>query len=211
MLEEKKEKRIKKKVRLLKEHGRVIKMFTLLFLGFVVMFFLIYTVLPDGTVGNMFEAQIETVVSVNSSPTGAFMSFGSFFSVLSNNVKLMLFCLVFSFFYGAGAIFILSWNASVLGVAIGELVKSAFSGIGGNFYALSLSLLGYFVYGIPEMVAYFIAGLAGGIISVAAIREHFMSKPFVKIAYDSLGLLGIALLILVMAAAIETVVMPLFI
>ena len=36
----------------------------------------------------------------------------------------MAFCLLFSLIYGSGAIFILTWNASVLGTAIGNYIKS---------------------------------------------------------------------------------------
>ena len=35
-----------------------------------------------------------------------------------------VFCVFFSFFYGAGAIFILVWNASVISAAIGSFVRS---------------------------------------------------------------------------------------
>lgn len=207
-LEEKKEKI--KKFRPFKEHSKVISMFTFLFLGFVAVFCLFYVVLPKGMVGEIFKAQMETIITVNSAPTGNFISsLTSFASILFNNLKIMLFCLIFSFFYGVGAIFILSWNASVMGAAIGNAIREGLSSnLGGYFHVISMGFLGYFVHGIPEIIAYFIAGLAGGIISVAVIKERFGSKFFIKTSLDSLHLVAFAFVLLVLAALIEVFISP---
>jgi len=208
-LEEKKEKKFKK-IRLLKEHGRIISMFIFLFLGFVLVFCLLYVILPRGMVENIFRTQIETIVTIHSTPTGNFFSYlGSIATILLNNVKLMFFCLVFSFFYGVGAIFILSWNASVMGVAIGEAIKEGLNySLGSGFQIISASLLGYFVHGIPEIVAYFMVGLGGGIFSMALMKEKLKSKAFKKISLDCVRLIGIALVLMILAAIIEIFVSP---
>lgn len=211
-LEEAKETESTSEVKLLEEHGKVVSMFTFLFLGFVTVFSLLYIVLPNGIVEEVFKAQIETIVRINASPTGAFIaSFKTFVEILSNNLKILALCLAFSFFYGVGALFILAWNASVMGAAIGDAIRSGLHnivGIGGYFHVISTNVLGYFLHGVPEIVAYFIAALAGGIISVATIREKFGSEPFIKTMLDSIDLVLISFVLLVIAGLIEVFVSP---
>ena len=138
--------------------------------------------------------------------------------IFSHNMSVLFFCVFFAFFYGAGAIFILAWNASVIGAAIGNfirrgladiLTKMGFLSIGSYLQVFSLSLLRYMTHGIFEILAYFIAGLAGGIISVAVIRHDFASKDFNHIIADSLDLLIIAIIVLFVAALVEVYITPL--
>jgi len=72
----------------------------------------------------------------------------------------------------------------------------------------SFSFLRYIIHGIPEMIAYFIAGIAGGIISVAVIRHDFRSSNFKKIVLDSIDLVLIAVIVLLLAALIEVFITP---
>jgi len=67
----------------------------------------------------------------------------------------------------------------------------------------------YLVHGIPEIVAYFIAGLAGGIISVAVVKHDFFSKKFNQVMADSSDLILIALGVVLLAAVLEAYVTPL--
>lgn len=197
---------------LLKEHSKAVSGFTLLFLGFVFVFLLAYLLLPKGVVENVFRVQIDTIITINTMPTGHFISnLSSFITILSNNLKIMFFCLLFSVFYGMGAIFILSWNASVMGAAIGETIRQGLSsGLNNSLAVVSTSLVGYFVHGIPEIAAYFVAGLAGGIISIAAVQEKIPGRNFFRIAKGTINLIGIALLLLIVSAIIEVTISPLF-
>ncbi|MFH1683097.1 MAG: stage II sporulation protein M [Candidatus Woesearchaeota archaeon] len=210
-VEEGKEKKLKR-FPLLREHSKAIGSFTFLFLGFVFIFLMTYLLLPKVMVEDIFRVQIDTIITINTMPTGHFISsLSSFVTILSNNLKIMFFCLLFSVFYGMGAIFILSWNASVMGAAIGETIRQGLSSsLGSSFTVISTSLMGYFVHGIPEIVAYFVAGLAGGIISIAAIQEKIFSKNFFRISKGSINLIGIALLLLIISALIEVTISPLF-
>ena len=56
--------------------------------------------------------------------TGNVTKFNIFVKIIINNLKVLFFCLVFSLLYGTGAIFILTWNASVIAAAIGNLIKN---------------------------------------------------------------------------------------
>jgi len=210
-MEEKKDLVIEEEKDLLKEHGKALSFFMFLFLGFVFSFVIWYSFLPNEITSTLFDVQINEinkVESINYDITGnAVNIFSTLGRILINNLWVLIFSLLFSFFYGVGGIFILTWNASIIGAAIGIFIK----GSGSSFLlAAPLGLIRYSVHGIPEMLAYFTAGLAGGIISVAIIRHDFGTPKFKKIMIDSLDLFFISLGILAIAAMIEVFVTPLF-
>src|SRR3989344_1097763 len=89
------------------------------------------TILPSDLAETVFSAQLDTIKAINTNVaklTGqAFdLSYGmeAFVMIFLNNVKVLLFCLFFAFFFGAGAIFILTWNASVISAAIGTYFRN---------------------------------------------------------------------------------------
>lgn len=218
-LEEKKSLIVEKEKTLLKEHSKVLYFLILLFIGITVSIALWYVFLPTGTVSNLFSVQQETITRINTGVTGsAIQQFNLFTKIFFNNMKVLTFCLLFAFIYGVGAIFILTWNASVIGVAIGNVIRSNLGQLGGNvgltkigsyFSIISYGILRYFIHGIPEIAAYFIAGLAGGIISIAIIRHDFRTKKFEHIILDSTNLIIISVLLLLIAAGIEVYITPL--
>lgn len=211
----------------LREHGKALKKFMYLFIGMVLAFSFWYTVLPMESNAEIFEAQISTITRINQpldqeqTITGNIIRerLPLFMSVLMNNMIVLVFCLVFSLLFGLGAIFILTWNASIIGVAIGTIFKQGFGasaelvGLGKTFsYAqvVSYGLLRFTLHGIPEIAGYFIGGLAGGILSVAVIKHDLRSKRFSKIVYDSIDLALISVSFIFLAAVIEVFVTPIF-
>jgi len=215
--EEKKDTIIQGERNIIKEHSKAILFLTFLFLGILVAFVIWYSILPTSFVQNSFKSQTLTIQSINTQLTGGAFSFQTLSRILLNNFKVAIFCILFSFLYGAGAIFILTWNASVIAAAMGNLIRSNMATVasktglaktGAYFQIISLGLLRYLIHGIPEIVAYFIAGLAGGIISVAVINEKFGSKRFEKIILDASNLILISILILIIAALIEVYITP---
>ena len=202
---------------ILKEHGKVIIFFTFLFLGMVFAYSLWYVLLPAEMVQYIFRVQTTTIQSINTQIQGCFTSLETFSFILLNNLKVLVFCILFSFLYGAGAIFILTWNASVISAAIGNFIRTqlglyshylGFAKIGGYLQIVSLGFLRYLLHGIPEIVSYFIGAIAGGIISVAVIKEKIGTRNFEKIILDSANLLLIAIASLVIAAFIEVYITP---
>ncbi|MEA3430537.1 MAG: stage II sporulation protein M [Nanoarchaeota archaeon] len=207
--EEIKDEKLKKEKQLLKAHKKFILPFMYLFLGFVTTFCLVYLFFPSGMVQNIFSAQIETITSINAF-TGNFLNLNTFSAIFFNNMKILIFCIIFSFFYGAGAIFILTWNASVMGVAIGSSIKNGLATITGlsYFHVAGFSIMKYFLHGIPEIIAYFIAALAGGIVSVAVTKHKLKTKAFKRTFADVVYLVMIAIVILLFAALIEVFITP---
>ncbi len=205
--------------KLLKEHSKILSFVLFLFLGFVASFTLWYIVLPSSWTQSIFHSQTLTIQSITAKTTtgSANSSVKIFTTILLNNMKVLVFCILFAFLYGAGAIFILTWNASVISTAIGNYIRSNLALITKTigltkytdyFHIVSIGILRYFLHGLPEMGAYIIAGLAGSIISVAVIRESFGTKKFEKTLLDSSNLIIIAIIILIIAAFIEVYITP---
>ncbi len=216
-IEEDKDSRSESESFLLKEHSKAILAFVSLFMGYLVSFVFWFTVLPEHIIQNLFNVQLETIRSINAGVVGLNVSGDFLMQIFSNNVKVMIFCILFAFLFGAGAIFILAWNASVIAAAIGTFIRNNISSIAdsvgfdritGYFQISSAGILRYIVHGIPEVTAYFVAGLAGGIISVAVIRHDFGTENFRKIVMDSIDLIVIAILLLVFSAIVEVFVTP---
>ncbi len=213
-LEEGKDIEISESGKLIKEHYKAVKALIWLFLGFVVAFSFWYIVLPESTANN-FNAQIKVFCSINNpnnfeycikqhgidSLTGSVSKSGLIMNIFANNIYVMIFTILFSLAFGAGAIFVLAWNASVIAAAVGIYAKSSLANIG-------CGLIRYMIHGIPEIAAYFIGALAGGIISVAIIRRDLRGEKMWRILQDALLLIIIAVAILFFAALFEVFITP---
>ena len=200
-----------------KAHGDAIYAFMWLFLGFVIAFSFWNIVLQNP---NLLNFQVETYCRINSpgniencissyTATGKATDVTSaatknlrFLSIIENNIFVMIFTLIFSLLFGAGAIFILIWNASVIAAAIGIFTRYQLSEI-------PLGLARYMIHGFPEIAAYFITALAGGIFGVGVIRNGIRSKKFLHVLENTIIMLFIAIIILIIAAAIEVYFTPL--
>ncbi len=225
-LEENKDLLDMQEVPLLKEHWKALRFFMYLFIGITIGVATLYVMLPGDTVNIVYQAQIETLTSINGvgptvsgAVTGmATTKFGVFKNIMFNNLNVTIFCILFSFLYGVGAIFILTWNASVIGVAIGNFIRSnlaMYSHLIGlekmyNYLkVVTLGLFKYTIHGIPEILAYFTAGLAGGIISIAVIKHNMNSRKFEHVLLDSADLILLSIGLIVLAAILEVYLTPL--
>lgn len=205
---------------LLKEHARALSFFMWFFIGATITFSLWFAFLPQTLSQIIFSTQTSTILEINGNVTGHVIGvFENFSKIFFNNLRVLIFCLIFAFVYGFGAIFVLTWNASVIGVAIGNIIRSNIVNISNlfgveslivYFKSFSLGILRYSIHGIPEILAYFVAGLAGGIISVAIIKHDFRTKNFEKILLDSSDLIIISIVLILVAALLEVFVTPLF-
>ncbi len=206
-MEEQKDLEIKKESKLLKEHWRALSFFTFLFLGITLAFSFWFIVLPTPISEQTFAIQSDTIANINNGVTSNATQFGYFTRIVMNNIKVLIFAILFSFLYGAGSIFILTWNGSVIAAAIGKFfqVGAASSGLA---YMAPMALARYLIHGIPEILSYFVAGLAGGIISVAIINHDFASEKFQRILVDSTDLLLIAFGLILFAGFLEAYITP---
>jgi uncharacterized membrane protein SpoIIM required for sporulation len=180
------------KLNILQRHKDILKVYAAFFSGMILSLSIIYIILPENIVEILFQDQIKEIASIR----GSFLFFDNFQKIFFNNVGVLILSFLFSFIFGAGAIFILNWNASILAAAIGMTAKSI-----GGFKALPLAVLMFFPHGVPEILAYFIGGIAGGLISAAITRRR--SPKFFFIVKDSFQLMVVLVILLVFAAFIE--------
>ena len=173
------------------KHGNYITILLFFFAGLTLAFSVWAYVLP----GDFFQVQSSKINQIQG-VTGALThgDFGSFVRILSNNLQVTAFAFMFSLFFGAGAIFIIAWNASILGVYISQLSR--------NILEIPWWSIFFLPHGVPEIGGYLFAGLAGGIISAAILRKN--DKKVLKIIIlDSVKLLVVAVAMIFLGAAIE--------
>ena len=170
-------------------HRKDIVIFLLFFAG-VTLAFAVWTILLPQDTFQVQDLKIREIRGL----TGSATQMDGFYRIAVNNMQVLMFSFFFSFVFGAGALFIIIWNASVLGVFIGQLSKSLVN--------IPLVSLNFLPHGIPEIAAYLFAGLAGGLLSAAILRKN--STSVLKIvAFDSLKLLIVGIALIFLAAGIE--------
>jgi uncharacterized membrane protein SpoIIM required for sporulation len=204
--EEEKDIKYNGKFKVIKEHSKAISSLLWLFVGFVIAFSFWYIVAGNG---QDFKAQIDTYCYINhpsnydlctqeygGSITGSVISTERFMTIFLNNVYVLMFTLIFSLIFGAGAIFILAWNASVIAVAVGIFART-------NLSLWPLGIARYMVHGLPEIAAYFIGAIAGGILSMAVVKQDFSKQRLKDILHDFITLVFIAIVFLFFAGILE--------
>ncbi|MBI4154423.1 stage II sporulation protein M [Candidatus Woesearchaeota archaeon] len=185
---------------LFSRHIKPIYVFSAFFLGVVIAMSAIFVFSPI----DLFSLQADTVRSLGS---GGAVEDGDFYKFVTNNTQVLVLMFVLSVLFGAGAVFLLAWNASVIAVYSGIFVRSMVQqGLDTTAaYALGLPIgLGAIaLHGIPEIAAYFVAGIAGGILSVGMVKEKIPGKRFNLVFKDSIKLLVLAEILILLAAWIE--------
>jgi uncharacterized membrane protein SpoIIM required for sporulation len=174
-------------------YGDIILTYASFFTGMIIAMSLTFVLLPDQVANNVFVDQIEEINIIR----GKFDFGDKFLNIFINNISVLMLSFLFSFLFGSGAIFILSWNASVLSAAIGMIAKSS-----GGVKAIPSAVMMFIPHGSFEIGAYFIGAIAGGLISAAVTRRK--SVKFWPIVQDSMKLLIISFIFLFIGGIIET-------
>jgi len=179
---------------LLQRHRDILKIYIAFFCGMIFALSLTYLAFPDAVVEQLFQDQITEINLIR----GKFAFPDLFLKIVTNNIGVLVLSFFFSFLFGAGAIFILAWNASILSAAIGMAAKSI-----GGLTGLPLAVMIFFPHGSLEILAYFIGGIAGGFVSVAITRRK--SLGFWLVVKDSFKLMVVSIVLLIVAGIIETI------
>jgi uncharacterized membrane protein SpoIIM required for sporulation len=180
----------------LDRHDEAIWSFSLFFLGVCVAIFLVAFLSPEEYVAQIFDDQlieIERVTSIS----GSFAVSDILNIIVMNNLRVMALSFVLSFLIGSGAVIILAWNASILGLYLASFLRK---GLVDEFVIRTVGLI---PHAPIEILAYFLAGIAGGMISVGIIRERIFSREFSLVFKDSLILLALAVVAVFLGAFIE--------
>ncbi|MGC9133022.1 MAG: stage II sporulation protein M [Nanopusillaceae archaeon] len=124
--------------------------------------------------------------------------------ILFNNMTVLLLFFSFSIIFGAGAIYLLLWNSSIIGVFLG--LKATEINTTNIFYKYIfypfLSLSEMLPHGLLEFLGYFLAALSGNILSMAFIKG-LDKETLENILSDSLALFVLSILFIFIAAVIE--------
>ncbi|MFQ6009898.1 MAG: hypothetical protein ACE5J7_02140 [Candidatus Aenigmatarchaeota archaeon] len=193
--------------KLFETNADIAELYLLLFLGMSIGVAFWYSVLPQEMTQILFSEQLYNLRQLGVS-TAAAVQPDIFMIIAMNNIKLVILCTILSFIFGAGALFILSWNASVVGVAIGIIITK----IKATGTAIHLAIMQGFSVGtayyilhlVPEVVAYFYAAVAGAFIASAVMRYKPFSPNSNRLIGISFLLLGIAIALILVGALIET-------
>jgi len=188
---------------------KTIQFFIWFFLGTILAIAFWYTLLPMDLVNELFNLQLNTIRTLNLSLSGSAVTRSFFLAILTNNIKVLILSVLFAFLFGPGAIFIVAWNASLVGVAIGNKIRFSTA----QLYfpeqsaavlhytnTISTAVLRYLTHGIFEIFAYFIGILAGSLLSISVVNEP---KTIRKTATDVIGLTLLAIGIILISAVIE--------
>ena len=192
-------------------HKKMIAVFTFFFLGIVLMSSLSFVVMGPQKGEQIFSDQIHDLKSRNIITGMATAEESMFFRILWNNVRVLGLTVIFSFLFGAGAVYLIAWNASVLGVLIAKIAEfpAQFGSpiIFNNIFldyglALPMTILRILPHGIFEFGAYFFGAIAGGIFSVALVREKLWSVRRMVLK-DCAIYFGISIALIILGAAVE--------
>lgn len=183
--------KVRKDLTLFQRHREVLVIYISFFAGMILALSILFLMLPQSTVNQLFSDQIKEIGLIRGRATAP----DTFLTIIVNNFGVLFLSFLFSFLFGAGAIFILAWNASVLSSAIGMAA--------GQIAGLPVAALAFFPHGSLEILAYFVGGIAGGLLSVAVTRRK--SKWSSYIFKDCWKLILLSVVLLIIAGIVETV------
>ena len=193
------------------------------FLGVFFAFVLLFFILPPATRDSVFSVQlieVKGVAGVRESITAQVSKTAIpeqsrfdkvFFLVLNNNLGVVVRAAALSFFYGAGALFLIAWNASILATVIstdiylsmGALTLSSPVGVFKALFTAFVNFLGYLPHGLPEMLAYFIISFAGAMIARGLVKGLFTTDFRWKVIGDIAFMVAFSIFLIVVGALIE--------
>src|SRR5271157_3519154 len=180
------------KSRLVSMYNSTIQLYMYFFLGCVLGFAFTSSIMPWSASYSMFSDIRQLMLSVTGASSQALNTLNttSFWGIFSHNLILMLIMLLFSFIYSVGAVFLLVLNAAVIGLFFEQGIRNmlpGFSSFGLLAYPAAfvagsfLGILQLLPHGICEFSAFFMASVAGGIISVAIERRAYKKWATLKV------------------------------
>lgn len=205
-------------------HFNVILIYVWIFVGIILAFSMAYVFSPPEMKQVLFKEQISSFcyiagqesctagIPYSISANGMFSAFEacqnpatsnlgscSLF-IFENNAGVLIFIILLSFLYGAGAIFIIAWNASILGIFFGEMFLAAQHVRWFGF--LQGMLIGH---GPPELLGYIFGALAGAILSAMVSRGQFLKHEFSTIIRDVAFLTFLAFFSIIYGSIVEAI------
>jgi len=170
---------------------KLIHIYALFFLGVTISYVFWYVILPQAASQFFFEKQIRVLTQPFAA--SAFFSFpqATFIGIISNNLKITMFVLILSLIYGSGAVMIITWNASVLGVFIASFGKFT-------------TFLAFVPHTSLEFLAFFFAAVAGTLLAITFDKVRLGSADWNRIVSDASYLFIAAVIFILLGGVIES-------
>ncbi len=187
----------------LEYHLPLIEVFAYFFVGAAIAYAGWYAALAGSapaTADSLFDSQLKEISAIGmvAASSGSFIRADFAANLFSHNLTVLVFMFLFTLIYGIGSVYLLLWNASIIGVFVGR--KLATVGLAG-FLQSAVALL---PHGSLEIGAYFLASIAGGILSAALMHQHHKREEFKYILKDVAVLSLISVVALGLAALLES-------
>jgi len=186
--------------RLLMRHMDELAIYLSFFLGVMFGFLISAIVYPP----EFFSVQIDVIESIRGSSlsgTGNIVVNSLFEKIITNNLWVFFLTFAISFLFSAGMVFILVWNASVLGVFLARASTSIMD--------VHILIFSYLPHGLLEISAYVLAGISGALLSYQFgyfyTTKNYKKETFFRVVKDSLTLLFVGMVCLFVAAVIEVI------
>lgn len=195
-----------------RDNGDFFRVLLGLFLGILLIYSFAAMFLSSFSVNSLFREQLEMRsggFGAAGMATGAAIQHESLFMrLLLNNAMVLAAVFVVALLAGDGAIFLLTWNASVWGTIFGVTARNA-------GYVTHSDPFVYFVHIVItvtphvllEASAYILAAMAGGMISRAILKDGIGSKRFNEAFQDNATIIGLAVVCLVIGVLVESLVL----
>jgi len=202
-------------------HFNLIMIYVWIFVGVIFAFALYYAIVPDTAKVELFEEQVSSFCRISGactsgiplSITGRASAFGldacksassdvisCTLFIFENNAGVLIFTVLLSLLYGVGAIFIIAWNASILGIFFGETLLA-----GDIVKWLSMFQSMLIGHGPPELLGYVFGALAGAVLSVMVAKGQILTHDAQIIIKDVIFLFVLALFSVAYGAVTEAV------
>src|SRR3989344_3089871 len=189
----------------------IVRIYVFLFLGILLTYSLGTILLPGLQTNELFREQLEIRLGegfAGHAVAGGLFTSGLFYELLSNNFLVLIACFILALLTGDGAIFLITWNASVWGTIFGFTAKTAAEFSGQNpllFFGMIMLIV--FPRMIIEGIAFFLAAISGSLTSKDVILEEFASHRFFEVLGFNMYFLLFALIFFVLGAVVETFVL----
>ncbi len=185
----------------LKRHSTILKCYLGAFLGLLAGFLILGFVNPhtlDYQITQLEQEHLKPEIITTFTQQPYTPSSTIALALFSHNINYLLIGFVLSIFYGAGAIFLVAYNASFFAAFIIEL----FARWNTAASLASISL----IHMLPESAGYILTAMAGASLSRALIHEKLRDRAFRNVLRNDFLLLVFAMLFILLAAVLETYV-----
>jgi uncharacterized membrane protein SpoIIM required for sporulation len=197
------------------DNGDFFRVMLFLFLGILLVYSVAAMLLPAFSVNTLFREQLAmrspgfgVAGLATENLAGNAAGQGLFVRLLTNNALVMLAVFVVALLAGDGAIFLLTWNASVWGTIFGVTARNAAVFTNGDplvyFAQILVTVLPHVLL---EASAYILVAMAGGLLSRAILKDGLGSRRFLAVARDNATVLALGVGCLVLGVLVETVVL----